>query len=189
MNRLGLITLLNFLVFFGVGAQNGSQPIGEFEGQSDVGQVLHSGSATYDSGSKTYTLMGSGENMWFATDEFYFVWHKVTADDVSLAANISVLDNLGSNHRKGVLMIRQSLDTDSAYVDVARHADGLTSLQYRDQKGATTREVESSIEAPSRIRIEKQGDRFYMWLAREGGDLEFGGGSARVEMHLPFYAA
>ena len=32
-------------------------------------------------------------------------------------------------------MIRQGLDADSAYVDVALHGDGLTSLQFRDAKG------------------------------------------------------
>jgi TolB protein len=187
MNRLASITFVGLLGWLGVRAQSGSELIGEFEGQIDVGQVLHPGSATFDPAGRTYTLTGSGENMWFATDEFHFVWKKMTAEDVSLTANISVLDNAGSNHRKGVLMIRQSLDTDSAYVDVARHADGLTSLQYRDQKGGTTREVESSIDAPARVRIEKHGDRFYMWLAREGNEMEFAGGSARVQIHTPFY--
>ena len=33
-------------------------------------------------------------------------------------------------------MIRQSLDADSAYVDVALHGDGLTSLQFRDAQGS-----------------------------------------------------
>ena len=31
-------------------------------------------------------------------------------------------------------MIRQSLDTDSVYADVALHGSGLTSLQFRDEK-------------------------------------------------------
>jgi hypothetical protein len=35
-------------------------------------------------------------------------------------------------------MIRQSLDADSVYADVALHGSGLTSLQFRDEKGNVT---------------------------------------------------
>ena len=79
-------------------------------------------------------------------------------------------------------MIRQSLDGDSAYVDAARHGEGsLTSLQFRDQKGAITREVESNVSGPTRLRIEKLGDRFYMWVGNKKGHLQFSGGSAHVD--------
>jgi hypothetical protein len=84
-------------------------------------------------------------------------------------------------------MIRQDLDGDSAYVDAARHGEGLTSLQFRDKKGAVTREVEANVSGPARLRIEKQGDRFYMWIAGQGESLQFAGGSAHVAIHAPFY--
>ena len=32
-------------------------------------------------------------------------------------------------------MVRQSLDADDAYVDVAQHGSGMTALQYRSAKG------------------------------------------------------
>ncbi len=187
MNRFSVITLITLLACAGATAQNNSETLGDFDGQSDVGQVLHPGSAEYDPGRKAYTLSGSGDNMWFATDEFHFVWKKIAAEDITLTANISILGTEGNNHRKGVLMIRQSLDTDSAYVDAARHAEGLTSLQFRDEQGATTHEIESSVSAPAKLRIEKQGDRFYLWVGGANDDLEFAGGSARVEIHAPFY--
>jgi TolB protein len=167
--------------------QNNPAALGIFEGQDDVGKVLHSGSAEYDASTQTYTVSGSGENMWFDKDEFHFVWKKMSSRDLTLAANISVLGSGGEGHRKGLLMIRQSLDGDSAYVDAARHGDGLTSLQFRGQQGATTREVESNVSGPTRLRIEKQGDRFYMWVSGENDKLEFAGGSAHVAMHEPFY--
>jgi hypothetical protein len=125
--------------------------------------------------------------MWFATDEFHFVWKKYSADDVTLTADISILGSGGDGHRKGLLMIRQSLDQDSAYVDAARHGEGLTSLQFRGRKGGATREIESAVSRPVRLRIEKQGNRFYLWTAGENENLQFAGGSARVEIHAPFY--
>ena len=47
-------------------------PLVIFQGQQDVGTVLHPGSAQYDGASGTYTVSGSGENMWFASDDFHF---------------------------------------------------------------------------------------------------------------------
>lgn len=187
MNRFGLIALIGLLASVGAKAQRSPRLIGDFEGQTDIGQVLHPGSAEYDAATKTYVLTGSGDNMWFSTDEFHFVWKKISAEDVTLTATISILDTEGNNHRKGVLMIRQSLDSDSAYVDAARHAEGLTSLQFRREKGATTHEIEANVSAPEKLRIEKQGDRFYLWIAKDDGDLQFAGGSAKVEIHAPFY--
>ena len=40
-----------------------------------------------------------------------------------------------------MLILRQTLDGDSVYADVALHASGLTSLQFRDEKGALVRRV------------------------------------------------
>ena len=69
--------------------------LGIFEDHADVGTVLHPGSVEYDASKQSYTLTGSGENMWFATDAFQFVWKKVSGD-VTLTADISFPDY----HRK-----------------------------------------------------------------------------------------
>ncbi|HEX4809292.1 MAG TPA: hypothetical protein VH325_10195 [Bryobacteraceae bacterium] len=187
MFRFGLIALVSALAGASPQGQDVSTPIGIFEGQEDVGTVLHPGSAEYDAKTKSYTVVGSGENMWSANDDFRFVWKKVSAQDVTLTANMSILGEGGEGHRKAVLMIRQSLDGDSAYVDAALHGDGLTSLQFRDRKGAVTHEIESNVSGPVRLRIEKQGDRFYLWIADANKKLKFAGGSARVEIAAPFY--
>ena len=59
--------------------------------------------------SKTYTITGSGENMWSAADAFQFVWKKISGD-VTLTADICFLTKTGNEHKKAVLMLRQSLD-------------------------------------------------------------------------------
>lgn len=163
-----------------------SGAIGVFSGHQDVGAVAHPGAAAYDPGSKSFTIAGSGENMWFGKDQFHFVWKKVSSD-VALSADVVFLGTGGNGHRKAVLMIRQSLETDSPYADVALHGDGLTSLQYRDEKGAATHEVQSAIAGPRRLRLEKRGDYFAMSLAREGAAFELAGGSIRVPIKGTFY--
>ena len=160
--------------------------LGIFDDHADVGSVLHAGSVEYDASKRTYTIAGSGENMWFASDAFHFVWKKVSGD-VTLTADISFLGSGGEAHRKAVLMIRKSLDADSPYADVARHGDGLTSLQARDEKGVNTSEIQSAVKAPARVRIARRGEYFYIWVAGEGEELQLSGGSMRVPMHDPFY--
>src|SRR5271170_3210434 len=124
----------------------GAATVGAFQDHGDVGTVLHPGSVKYDEAAGTYTISGSGENMWFGQDDFHFVWKK-DSGDVSLTADIAFIGATGNNHRKAVLMIRQSLDGNSQAVDVARHGDGLTSLQYREAVGADTHEVQSNVSA------------------------------------------
>ncbi|MCU1269750.1 MAG: tolB protein [Acidobacteriaceae bacterium] len=164
-----------------------AQSLGIFAGHSDVGTVVHAGSTGYDSSKNAYTLVGSGENMWSTADAFQFAWKKVSGD-VEISADISFLNSGGNEHKKAVLMIRQSLDPDSVYADVALHGNGLTSLQYRDEKGGTTHEVESTISAPRRLRITRAGKYVYISLAQQGSDLHFAAGSVRIPLDGEFYA-
>jgi TolB protein len=166
-------------------AQNAAQPLGTFEGRTDVGTILHPGSVNYDAVNKTYTITGSGENMWLAADAFQFVWKKITGD-ITLTADISFLNKTGNEHKKAALMLRQSLDADSVYADVALHASGLTSLQFRDEKSALTREVQSNLSAPKRLRIAKRGDYVYMSLS-DDGEPKVSGGWIRIPLQGPFY--
>ena len=120
-------------------------PGGLFEGQSDIGAVAHPGVVHYDEGKRSYLIAASGENMWTTFDEFHFVWKKVLPGDASITAAITILTAQGNNHRKGVLMMRQSLDSDSAYVSAALHGDGLASIQSRP--GERRQHLRSAIES------------------------------------------
>jgi TolB protein len=140
------------------------QPAPPFEGQQDIGTVLHPGELKFDSTGQTYTISASGENMWFAKDAFYFTWKKVSGD-VSISADIS-FQGVGKNaHRKAVLMIRKSLEPDSPYVDIALHGNGMTALQYRGTAGDLTHEIVAVESMPAQLLLEKRGDNFSMSLA------------------------
>ena len=51
-----------------------AQPLGYFEQNGDVGQPAITGSTAYDPATQTYTIVGSGTNMWASRDEFQFAW-------------------------------------------------------------------------------------------------------------------
>lgn len=163
-----------------------SRAVGVFEGHEDIGAVAHAGTASYDSSARAWTVTGSGENMWGERDAFHFVWKKVSGD-VTLTADIQFPGEGGDPHRKAVLMIRQSLDADAAYADAALHGDGLTSLQFRREKGSATHEVQSNVSRPRRLRLTKRGNDFYMSIAGLDEELRIAGGSARFALPEPFY--
>ncbi len=187
LRTFAMVAMVSCLaVVMGNRARAQSAPVGIFEGHSDVGTVLHAGSADYDASKGNYTISGSGNNMWLTEDDYQFVWKKVSGD-VTLTADISFLTKTGNEHKKAVLILRQSMDADSVYADVALHASGLTSLQFRDEKGAVTHEIQSSMSAPKRLRIAKRGDHVYMSLSAEGGDPKVAGGWLRIPLQGSFY--
>jgi len=179
----------SLMIFSGImyPAQEKTAGVGTFESHGDVGKTLHAGSVNYDAAKNSYTIAGSGENMWLGNDAFHFAWKKMSGDTATLTADISFLGSGGNPHRKAVLMIRQSLDSDSVYADVALHGNGLAALQFRDEKDGPTQEVRSKISAPARVRIEKRGAYFTMWLGGVTGEPEMAGGSPKIELKEPFY--
>ena len=184
--RIFCLVLLSGCLAGSAIGQSGSGPVGIFEGHQDVGTVLHPGSTTYDSTSQAYTVTGSGENMWLGMDDFQFAWKKMTGD-VAISADISFVGEKGNPHRKAVLMIRQSLDGNSPAVDIARHGEGLTALQFRATAGADDQEVRAKVSGPKRIRLEKRGDMFYAYVSGPDGNLEPAGASTSVVLTGPFY--
>ena len=161
-------------------------PIGIFESHADIGTVLHAGSATFDAAKQVYTVSGSGENMWFRSDAYHFVWKQVSGD-ISLSANLAFLGTGKNPHRKACLIVRQSLDADSAYADAAWHGDGLTALQYRDGKGETTHDIHSNVKGPQRVQIQKHGETITMFVSGADGKLQPAGGSVRVPLSGNYY--
>jgi len=187
MNRRVFSFCFVFLMGSGcVLGQAGSGPVGVFEGRQDVGTVLHPGSTSYDAVKQSYTVSGSGENMWFGMDDFQFAWKKMSGD-VAISADIAFVGDKGNPHRKAVLMIRQSLDGNAPAVDIARHGVGLTSLQFRDVQGADDQEVQSDVTGPKRVRLEKRGDYFYAFVSGPDGTLQPAGASTRLKLNGPFY--
>ena len=170
-------------------AQTGSDVVGQFDSQTDVGVVSPPGSGSYDDGTAAYRVAGSGANMWSTGDAFHFVWKKVSGD-VSLTADMTFPSATGNPnpHRKAVLMFRQTLDADAVYADAAQHGSGMTALQYRREKGATTQDIELNIASPREVKLEKRGDTITMFLSNHGEPLHQAGASIKLHLEGTFYA-
>ncbi len=190
--RLLLAFVYGLVLCFGAessGAQTGAGGLGVFEGQADVGAVSPPGISTYDAGKGVYTVAAAGANLWSTVDAFHFVWKSVSGD-VSLTADMAFPSATGNPnpHRKALLMFRQTLDADGIYVDAAQHGSGMTALQYRRQRGATTQDIELNIQSPQQIRLEKRGDTITMFLSNHGEPLHQVGASIKLRFEGTFYA-
>jgi Tol biopolymer transport system component len=124
--------------------------------------------------------------MWFTNDAFHFVWRRMSGD-FALQAGIQWMESGGNAHRKACLLVRQSLSPDSAYVDVAVHGNGLTSLQYREAHGGLTREIQANETRLTRVGIERQGDTFFMTAASGDEALKPSGAFMRLRFADPVY--
>ncbi len=157
-----------------------AQKIGIFDNHQDIGQVKNQGSANYDPTDQTYTISGSGTNMWFGQDEFHYLWKSIQGDFI-LRAHLEFLGEGVDPHRKIGWMIRNNFYQDSPHVNASIHGDGLTSLQYRETKGGDTEEeIQSSDKAPNVVQLERRGNRYILSTAKFGDPLE----SVEIKMNL-----
>jgi len=156
-----------------------AQELGIFDNNLDIGDVKNEGSAEYDEEEQVYTLIGSGTNMWFGMDEFQYLWKAIQGDFI-LRARVEFVGEGTDPHRKIGWIVRNNLAADSPHVNAAVHGNGLTSLQYRREKGADTEEVTSTDEAPNVIQLERRGNFYIMSTAKFGEPFT----SVEVEMDL-----
>ncbi len=141
--------------------------VGVFEANTDIGKVNKPGSASYDAASQTYTLTGSGSNMWAGADEFHFVWKRLKGNFI-LQTRAQFISKGVDPHRKIGWIVRSSLEGNSPHVNATVHGDGLTSLQFRRTAGGTTEEVKSSVKGAEVIQLERKGNSYILSVAQFG---------------------
>ncbi len=159
--------------------------LGAFTDHQDIGATPKAGTAEFGAGTKEYRVTGGGANIWGKVDAFQFLYTKVSGD-VTLTADVHFVGEGVEHHRKAALMIRQSLEPDAPYADVALHGDGLTSLQYRETAGDVTKEIRSDLKAPVRIRIQRRGNQFTIAAGSPAEELK-PSGPVTVNLQDPVY--
>ena len=116
MRELLLACLLAASAF----AQTGK--FGAFTNSDDVGAPPLKGSAEFDAATGQYKITGTGTDIWAKADQFHYVWREMSGNFAVTATAKFLTDGIA--HRKAVIMLRKSLDTDSPFVHLAIHGDG-----------------------------------------------------------------
>lgn len=168
-NLLRCLILL-FLMSCNTKVMSQTDSTGIFYNHSDIGPVKHPGNVSYHNIDQEYLIEGSGENIWFADDQFHFLWNSIQGDFI-LRANVKFVGNGVDPHRKLGWMARNNFHSDSEHVSAAIHGDGLVALQYRKQRGGETEELTSVDESPDVIQLERKGNTFIMGTAKMGEPL------------------
>ena len=181
---VAITTLLNFCSILSFSQTNS---LGIFDQQKDIGYIKHAGSTTYDEATQTYTIKGSGANIWFNEDQFHYTYKKLAGDFILTADFAFVGDTAGSiGHRKIGWMVRESADADAASVNATSHIDGLVVLQWREMKGAFMRDPKDEIFFPKKglqtIQLERKGKTHIMRMANPGEPLQLVGKHTMDEM-------
>jgi Tol biopolymer transport system component len=167
MKKLNLLFIILLISSVTMQAQ---QMFNKFSGQ-DIGNPKLKGGHEFDEKTQKFTLSGAGYNLWFERDEFYFVSQEMEGDFI-ITANMKFIGEGVDPHRKIGLMIRNSKEEDAVYMDGAIHGDGLTSLQYREKKGAETLEKSSEKkEIPEIVQLERKGNEFIFRISKDGNPL------------------
>ncbi|MEI9976253.1 MAG: hypothetical protein WDO73_31925 [Ignavibacteriota bacterium] len=154
-------------------AISGAGILGPFESNTDIGVTPQKGKAETIAPGE-YRVTGGGADMWGKADAFHFVWTKMSGD-MAISADVQLMGSSAQTKRKAALVIRQSLDADSAYADVAFHGNGEIAAQWRTAAAAPTQDIMQAefldASAPAHIRIERRGNRFVMSAGKVGGPL------------------
>jgi len=170
MTRFPTICLA-FVLILGACRQNS---LGVFEHFQDIGNPALAGNTVYDSEKDSYTLSGSGYNIWFDRDEFHFLYKEVSGD-FTLTSDMGLIGEGIDPHRKVGIMVRSSDADDAAHMTATIHGDGLTVLQWRREDGMEMRDPEDEIFAEEgnyqTLKLERKGNEYTMWAAKAGGDL------------------
>lgn len=162
--KTGFITSLLTIAFM----TNAQTPdTGIFTEHNDIGETGIAGNATYNPENQTYTISGSGENIWFHEDAFQYAWRQVSGDFI-LRARMKFEGEGHHSHRKMGWMLRENKTPGSPHYSAVVHGDGLTSLQYRETEEGETLEMSSDIEAPDVVQLERRGKTLIMSVAKYG---------------------
>jgi TolB protein len=171
MRELLLCCLMAASAFSRTGfSQTGT--LGAFTNSGDIGSPPMKGSAEFDSSTGQYRITGSGTDIWGKADQFHYIWREMEGN-FALTATAQFLTP-GNDHRKAVIMLRQSLETDSPYCDLVIHGNGMPGVQFRSAKGDNTNTVDLPIEGPGKftLKLVRQGATITVWAAKDGAALK-----------------
>ncbi len=132
---------------------------------SDIGAVAATGSASHNNG--TFTVIGSGGDIWNTADEFRYVYRPITGD-VTITARVVTLGNTDGWAKAGV-MIRESTAANSIHTFTGISYSNGVEFQRRTATGAaSTNNSGVAGAAPYWVRLVRAGNVFSSYLSSNG---------------------
>ncbi|MHC4174922.1 MAG: DUF1349 domain-containing protein, partial [Planctomycetota bacterium] len=134
----------------------------------------------------TYTMTASGTDIWDTADEFHFAYKELSGA-AAIIAKVESVENTDPWAKAGV-MIRDTLDGDSANVAVLITPENGVRFQYRTTAGGSTeRYFAEGITAPQWVKLERTTGGLVRAYYSADGSTWTPLGMTVVTMNLPVY--
>ena len=135
---------------------------------SDIGSVGFAGDATYLTGSQTFIMSASGDDIWNAADAFHFAYQPLTGDGEIIARVQSFTPT--DPYTKAGVMIRDTLAAGSKEALLTLTSANGAQFQYRAATGGQSFFTPGpNVSAPYFVRIRRQGDVITGYIAGSAG--------------------
>jgi regulation of enolase protein 1 (concanavalin A-like superfamily) len=147
----------------------------------DIGAVGVSGSGAFDPTSATFTVQGSGTNVFYAPDQFNYLSQPLSGDGVIIARVVSE-QNLYQATKAGV-MIRETTDPSAAFafVSLAPDSGGVYFSERPTGAGPNYNGIFSA-SAPIWVKLVRQGNTFTGYYSSDGNTWTAAGSPYTVSM-------
>jgi len=134
----------------------------------------------------TYTMTGSGTDIWNRADEFHFAYKELSGAG-TIIAKVESVGNTDPWAKAGV-MIRDTLEGDSRNAAVLVTPENGVRFQYRNTAGGTTsRYFEEGIPAPQWVRLERTTGGLVRAFYSADGTTWTNFNLVQVRMDMPVY--
>jgi autotransporter-associated beta strand protein len=151
----------------------------------DVGAVAATGSAGYDSG--TFTVKGSGADIFGSADEFHFVYGMLSGDG-EVVARVASQQNTNGWAKAGV-MIRETLADNSVNAATLLTPSNGVTFQWRTTAGGGTGNSSTGgLVAPYWVKINRSGNSFSAYRSPDGTNWTQQGTTQTIAMAGTVYA-
>jgi hypothetical protein len=130
----------------------------------DLGAVTPAGEATHASG--TFTIKGSGTDIWETSDQFRYVYQSLTGDG-EIIARVSSLTNTNTYAKAGV-MFRETLTPTSKHAMTTITAAAGVEFLSRDAVAAATIQQGAAGTFPKWLRTVRTGNVFTSYTSDNG---------------------
>jgi phosphatidylserine/phosphatidylglycerophosphate/cardiolipin synthase-like enzyme len=130
----------------------------------DIGAAAVAGSASEASG--TYTVAGSGADIWGSADAFRYAYQQLTGD-TTMVARVATVQNVNLWTKAGV-MVRQSLDAGSQHASMFVTPGKGLSFQRRPTAGGTSLSTTIAGAAPEWVKVSLSGQTVTASVSSDG---------------------
>ncbi|MEL6534533.1 MAG: chondroitinase-B domain-containing protein [Bacteroidota bacterium] len=132
---------------------------------TDVGSVAAAGSASLSSG--TFSIQGSGSDIWGTADEFRYVYQPISGD-VTVTAKVLSVQNTHPWAKSGV-MIRESLDAGSKHaITVITPGQGASFQRRVTTNNSSSQTTTPGLSAPYWVRLQRSGNTLTSSVSSDG---------------------